>query len=73
VSPERQIVLPPRSILTVVDEVLDQVRKDERMSAALDAYAEGHENVHIRWLSRLGGYEVTLRFDAATFDADPPS
>ena len=39
------------------------------MFEALDAYAPGHENVHVRWLSKLRGYEVTLRFDAATFDA----
>lgn len=62
------IVMPPRSILDVAEEVLTQVRLDDRMDAALDAYAPGHENVHVRWLSKLRGYEVTLRFDAATFD-----
>ena len=38
------------------------------MSDALDEYAPGHENVHVRWLSQKRGYEVTLRFDAHTFD-----
>lgn len=57
---------PPRPILAVAEEVIEQIRLNERMDAALDAYAPGHENVHVRWLSKLRGYEVTLRFDAAT-------
>ena len=64
--------LPPRPILAVAEEVLAQIRENETMSDALDAYAEGHENVHVRWLSRLNGYEVTLRFDAATLDRGRP-
>ena len=63
------VQLPPRSIIAVAEEVLEQVRKNPTMNAALDAYAPGHENVHVRWLSKLRGYEVTLRFDAATLDA----
>lgn len=59
---------PPRSILEVAEEVLAQVRENTRMSDAIDEYAPGHENVHVRWLSKLRGYEVTLRFDADVFD-----
>ncbi len=63
---------PPRSILAVADEVIEQVRLDERMSDALDAYGATLEprpdNVNVRWLSRKRGYEVTLRFDAAILD-----
>ena len=62
---------PPRSIIDVANEIVAQIRKDERMDAAIDAYAPGHENVHVRWLSRLRGYEVTIRLDAATLDGDP--
>lgn len=62
-------VHPPRSIVEVAEEVLAQVRINDRMSDALDAYPADRENVHVRWLSRLRGYEVTLRFDAETFDA----
>lgn len=65
-------VLPPRSILEVAEEVVAQLRENERMSDAIDAYAPGHENVHVRWLSKLRGYEVTVRFDEVTFDSDTP-
>lgn len=62
--------LPSRSILAVAEEILEQVRQNERMSDALDAYPADRENVHVRWLSRVRGYEVTLRFDAATLDGE---
>ena len=61
---------PPRPILAVAEEIIEQIRKDDRMDAALDAYAPGHENVHVRWLSKLRGYEITLRFGAAVLDGD---
>ncbi len=58
-------VHPPRPILDVAEEVLEQVRLDERLSDALDHAAPGHDNVRVSWLSKLGCYEVVLRFDAA--------
>lgn len=64
------VVHPPRSIIDVAEEVVAQLRQDARMDAALDAYAPGHENVHVRWLSKLRGYEITVRLDAATYDAE---
>jgi hypothetical protein len=63
-----EVAMPPRPILAVAEEVIAQIRKDSRMDAAIDAYAPGHENVHVRWLSKLRGYEITIRFDAETLD-----
>jgi hypothetical protein len=68
VSVPQDMRLPPRSILAVAEEIVAQIRENDRMSDALDAYPADRENVHVRWLSKLRGYEVTLRFDAATLD-----
>ncbi len=64
---------PPRPILDVAEEVLEQVRLDERLSDALDHAAPGHVNVRVSWLPKFGCYEVVLRFDAEQLTAAPRS
>jgi hypothetical protein len=59
------VVHPPLPILNVLSYVVDHVRDDAALSAALDEYAARNpesDNVAVRWLSKKWGYEVTLRF-----------
>jgi len=61
---------PPIPILTVLDEVVSQVRLSDRLSDALDATPEDTVNVEVKWFSKLRQYQVSLRLDAATLEAD---
>lgn len=58
---------PPIPLIEFAERVVALVRSDAELSAALDAYADGgRDNVQAQWLSRIGGYAVTLRFATPT-------
>ena len=54
------------SIQSVLFEVVGQVRRDEKLSAALDASLKlpEYDNIRARFLSKRVAYEITLVFDA---------
>ena len=54
-------------ITVVLFEVVDQVRKAAKLSAALDASLDSDsvaDNMRARFLARRRAYEITLIFDA---------
>ena len=62
-----------RTLFQVIDEVVALIRADPRLADALDSYprdGSDSEVIGARWLSRKNAYEITLRFDAETFDRD---